>query len=553
MRREIERLANEPFDVLVVGGGVLGACVARDAAMRGLRTALVESEDFGAGASWNCLKILHGGLRYLQHLDLSRARRSIRERSFWLRAAPHLAEPLPVVVPSSGDGLTSRTSVLFGALLVNDLVSMDRNRGLSPGRRIPGARIRSRREVLRQLPELADSGVRGGVEFHDALMYSAERLVLSVVKSAVRHGAVAVNHASFERGVVADGRVTGARVRDRVGGSTFTVRAGAVVNAAGAAAGACAARLGPGTSAPDVGMSVAVNVGIPRLPHDRALAVEGRTGGSGTLRPGRRRLLLVPWRDLTLVGTGHFPFDGPADAFDEPGPYVDRFVDEVRATVPGLSGRLEDLRLVHSGLLPARSLSDGGVDLVKHPVVVDHAEEGAAGAVTALSVKFTTARAVAEELIDRVSARLDAAVGPCRTASDPLEDAPSGSVDELQEGVRRRYGDRIEPAVLDHLVRLYGEDAAEMLESCEGTPGGLERPDPSLPVLRGQLRYGVTEEMAVSVDDLLRRRVDVGARGRVSPELRGEAERALADTPANAEDVGRQRRDATTSGRSAAP
>ena len=136
---QLSRLADGEFDVLVVGAGITGACIALDAATRGLRTALVDRGDFGAGATANCLRLVHGGLRYLQHLDLRRSRESIIERSMWLRAAPHLVEPLAVVVPTMRGFLPHRW-MLGAGLVINELLSVDRNSGIPEERRLPRAR-----------------------------------------------------------------------------------------------------------------------------------------------------------------------------------------------------------------------------------------------------------------------------------------------------------------------------------------------------------------------------------------------------------------------------
>src|ERR1043166_854658 len=161
MQRSLDALQSTAFDLLVIGGGILGASVARDAALRGLRVARVERGAGGGGTSSNSLRIIHGGLRYLQHLDLRRMRESIRERSMWLRIAPHLVEPLPVLVPTYGWGLRGK-SVLRAALAVNDVIAWDRNRTLAPDRRLPAGRAVSRAECLALVPELTGPGLTGG-------------------------------------------------------------------------------------------------------------------------------------------------------------------------------------------------------------------------------------------------------------------------------------------------------------------------------------------------------------------------------------------------------
>ena len=193
MKRHGADLAAARFDVLVIGGGIVGACAAWDAARRGLSVALVERGDFGGGASSNSLKIVHGGLRHLQQLALGRVRESNRERAVWLRIAPHLVEPLPVVVPAYGRGAKGRAALRAGVALAG-LLGRDLNADLPPDRRLPPGRSLSREEAISLAPELDTPALAGGVLFHDGQMYSSERLLLSVLLGASRAGAVFSNH-----------------------------------------------------------------------------------------------------------------------------------------------------------------------------------------------------------------------------------------------------------------------------------------------------------------------------------------------------------------------
>src|SRR5688572_30241324 len=178
MRRDIPRLADTTFDLLIVGAGIYGACVAWDACLRGLSVAVVDQDDFGAATSANSLGIVHGGLRHLARGDLPRMLESTRERSALLRIAPGLVEPLPVLVPTYRD--ISRGRLAHGlALAVNDLVSWSRNRGLEPDRRIPRGRLISQEECLRLFPAFSIEGLTGGALWYDARLRHPERLTLS--------------------------------------------------------------------------------------------------------------------------------------------------------------------------------------------------------------------------------------------------------------------------------------------------------------------------------------------------------------------------------------
>lgn len=410
MKRDLGALGAREFDVLVVGGGIHGAAAAWDAAQRGLTTALVEAEDFGSGTSWNSLKTIHGGLRYLQTLDLRRMRASIRERSTLLRLAPEIVCPLPFVIPTYGHGPKGREALAF-ALKVNDLVSAGRNRELPPGRQIPPARSLSRSEVLALFPGVSAAGLTGGALWTDAQVTSSERLTVAFARAAADAGATVANHAEVSGLLASGGRITGARIRDRIVGEEIETRARVVLNAAG-----------PGMD------SVLALARIPRRPVPLVSAynlVLGRavvtTHALGAASQGRF-LFAVPWNGRSMVGTDYGPPETPVASA------AARFLGEVREAYPWADLHAGDVTLVHHGLVPGtpRRLAD-------RQLLLDHERtDGVAGLVSVQGVKYTTARAVAEQAVDVVVRRLGKPFAPCRTAETPLVHARllSGSLDD---------------------------------------------------------------------------------------------------------------------------
>ncbi|MFQ5745737.1 MAG: glycerol-3-phosphate dehydrogenase/oxidase [Gemmatimonadota bacterium] len=532
MKRDPAALVNGPFDVVVVGGGFVGACVAWDAALRGWRVALLERTDFGAGVSANSLKILHGGLRYLQRLDVRRMRESIAERATWLRIAPHLVEPLPVLVPTRARGL-QRKATLGAAVRVADGFFPGRNRGLHPDRRLPAGRLLSRAEALETVPELAHGlpDLDGAVLFHDAQLYSAERLVLEIVRAAAEGGATVVNHLAVRDALMEPGRIAGVRARDELTGDELSIRGRAVVVAAGDSSAELSARL-TGAATVTSPACVGVNLVLNRDPPPCAVGVS-----SGVPDPSRRlglpgrQLFVVPWRGRTMVGTGYYPVErpirpGPADA-DE---LAARFLGEVRRAWPALSdARLRDVVRVHRGRLPARRARRAGECRLEQAArITDHGRDGAAGLFSVTAVKLTTARALAERVVDLVGRALGRPGTPCRTPSTLLPGSSRTSTDELRREAGRRLERILPPEVVDHLVRCYGRDYAAVAAAAEADARMRERVQDDSPVIRAQLRHAVSEEMACTPDDLLLRRTEIGARGRVSETSRRAAAEALA-------------------------
>jgi glycerol-3-phosphate dehydrogenase len=510
VRRDIDALEDRDFDVLVVGGGIVGAFAAWDAALRGLSVALVERADFAAGASSNSLKFLHGGLRYLQKLELRSMREAVRERSIWLRNAPHLVHPIPVLVPLYGRGL-DRPAVMRTALALNDLCSLDRNRGLDPDRRLPsGARL-SAAECLELAPDLHATGLLGGVVFHDAQMYSSERLVLEVVQGAVAAGAVVANYVEC----VAANEVSGrARVRcvDRLTGADLRIRARTVINATGAEVFASAAAA---PRPPLCRYSVAVNLMLRDTRLRTAVAVP-----ADPTRGGARRLLAVPWRGRTMIGTAHYALGpDPEEALD-PQALAGRFLGEIRSAFAEPPISSDDVVRVHVGLLPLEPGSPpGSLALMRRSRVI----EDRSPFVQVVSVKFTTARAVAAAAVDRAVRRSGRGDPRSRTAEERFPHAPATPVSQLIESSKRARPD-VPHDVLEHLVRCYGTRAdAVMPDRWSDTL----RIVPGSPVIRSQFEHALRHEMAVHPGDLVDRRTELGAAGQGTAEALRLAERMI--------------------------
>jgi glycerol-3-phosphate dehydrogenase len=505
-------LAREPFDLLVVGGGILGASIARDAALRGLRVALVERGDWGSGTSSNSLKIVHGGLRYLQHLDVRRCRESMRERSTWLRIAPHLVEPLPVVVPAYRRG-GRRLLALRAAAYVGDLFAPDRNRGVAPDRLLPAGRVLTRAECLDLVPELGDRQVTGGILIHDAQMYSSERLVLETVESAALAGAEVANYLEVAEPLLRGNQLAGVIARDpRDGGERVEIRARAIVLAAGPATSRLADRLlerSPGGRG--LRYTLALNLGVVATGHGVAFTLQGRVKDPNVLMSGKgRQLFVVPWRGRTLIGTAHLPYDGdPADFRPGDAP-VQEFLEQVNDAWPGRPWAPDDVRVVHAGLLPGRAVG-ATVRLDKRPQLLDYAAKGATALLSVSSVKFTTARKLAEHTVDRVCRKLGIDARS-RTAETPLPGAPDRPVGRLVQEARRLHP-AVSGAVLENLVRTYGKRYPGVLRTATDAqlPEWLSPLEPHVPVAFAQLVHAARFEMALTPDDVVQRRTDLVA------------------------------------------
>ncbi|MGH8260484.1 MAG: glycerol-3-phosphate dehydrogenase/oxidase [Steroidobacteraceae bacterium] len=555
MQRNLTALADREFDVLVVGGGAAGAAAAREAGLRGLTTALIEREDFGAGSSAQCFKVVHGGIRYLQHADIGRLRASCRERSIFLRIAPHLVAPLPFAIPTYGHGRSGKALLRIG-MTAYDMLTADRNRRLpDPLRRIASARFLGREETLRSFPLLERDGLTGAAVFEDGQMYNPPRLVLAFIAAAGELGAVVANHVEAERLLVDGSRVMGVRARDRLSGEAFDIRARVTVNAAGPWAEGLLATLGSTGRSTSFGGSGTYSRDacfvVAREPLPMALAIQGATRDQDALLArATRHLFMVPWRGHTLVGVWHTVVprdpDGVRLAHDE----LTRYVEEINEAHPALRLDPSEVREVCYGLVPfgdAARQQAGALSFGKESRIVDHRYSAIAGGrrleglVSAISVRYTVARRDAVAALDLACSQLDRAgsdsIGTSsRTRARRQTDAGIGLSSELRPlaggdiedfaGFSRELETRSPPALpaatLHALGRNHGTRAARVLALAAAEPA-LARCVSGTSVLAAEVAYAVRAEMAQRLADVVFRRTELGTAGHPGERAIAEA------------------------------
>lgn len=376
------------WDLLVVGGGVYGVGVSLEAARRGLRPLLIERGDFGGETTWNSLRIVHGGLRYLQSLDLPRFRESVTERRWFLRHFPDLVEPLPCLMPLYGEG-ARRPSILAAALAANHLLSATRNRGVREDRGLAWGGIASADRVRDLFPGARSEGLRGGAIWWDAVMPDSERLLVEMLRAACDLGASALNRMEALSVRTEGGRAVGVVARDTETGTEWSFGAPVVVNCAGP----WAREFGdiPDSFHP----SLAFNLLFDRPPvSTHAVAVAPAVRGA-------RTYFVTGWKGRLFAGTYHDGCDSSVRTASPSEPQIDRFVADLNAAIPGLDLRRDEILRVHAGLLPARR--PGSDALAVRETIHDHgAAGGLRGLHSVLGVKWTTARLVGAKTVERI-------------------------------------------------------------------------------------------------------------------------------------------------------
>ena len=385
------------LDVLVVGGGIVGAGIARDAAMRGLRTGLVEQHDLAFGTSSRTSRLLHGGLRYLAQGRLGLVHEASREKRTLHRIAPHLSEPLAFVFPTYRGTSWPRWKLRFGVKLY-DLLCGGHNLGPSSAMNC--------REVLRHVPGLEAAGLTGAVRYYDGLTNDA-RLVLDTLRSASAHGAIVANYTRLEH-AFPDGNAWRCLVRDVPAGQALELKARSVVNAAGPWASTL-----PHASIP-LRLTKGVHLVIDR---DRLRVPE-----AVVMAEGSRILFAIPWGRRVILGTTDTDYDGPIDDPQTEPADVEYILGVVGRAFPGAGLGPADVRATWAGLRPLLADRRGRPSDISRAHQIRMPQPGwldVAGG------KLTTYRRIAQQAVDRLLAHLGRKALPCRTAEEPLLPDPS--------------------------------------------------------------------------------------------------------------------------------
>jgi glycerol-3-phosphate dehydrogenase len=481
-----QKLATEQFDLLVIGGGITGASVFRDAALRGMKVALVEAKDFASATSGRSSKLIHGGLRYIKNLGLGLAWESCHERNLHIRLNKRLVRPLPFLVPLYRDRGEPRWLMRLGMVLYEALSGFNNHRF---------HRFLSREETLSLAPALPSEGLTGGCLYYDAVINDS-RWTMEVIKDGVGQGGVAVNYGPVTQLLNEEKQVVGARVYDKLGGAQYDVRARAVVNATGIFAdqirrldgesGEKLLRLSKGThmvfAEEDVPLSVTIVFSSPL---------------------DRRSLFLAKHEGCFLFGTSdhweeaspELPIPAHAD--------VEYLLSSLNRFMPEAQLDRSKVQYVYSGFRPLLSNGDRSTDSSSVPRE-DYIEVSSSGLLSVVGGKLTTARITATRVLDRVIKMIgrDPAWSNCRTHKVSIGGTNEAVAENLAYWVRRC------PRLTSYFRVLYQRYGLDAHEICAEVTRMQEDPgsDPTAEPIRAEVEYVCRHEMVCTLEDLIDRR-----------------------------------------------
>ena len=519
MRREPTAFQDTTFDVVVVGGGITGACLAHDATLRGLSVALVERNDFGSATSAASSKLLHGGIRYLQQARFDKVRESAHERACFQRIAPHLTRWVPFLIPTQPGLLRGRQFLGCGMWLYERLTRGQDRDVHDPSKRVPASTFYPRRELARLVPELgARADVTGAQVLYESHLHSSERMTLAFVKSAARGGAVVANYLNVDGVLTRDDRIEGVTVVDTLTDDRFEIKARMVVNAAGPWLAGLNERLGLGRlRVPISGFSKGAHIVTRQVTDTFALALPTQRRSSSIVDRGGRHVFVIPWRGYSLIGTSDRPFTGELDDVGPTDADIVDLLSDVNEALPGLGLTRSDVSHAFAGLYPltARELRPDVYQGTGDYQVIDHGRGGGHdGLVSVLGAKYTTARQLADRATSLVCRRLGRGATPSRTAQTPLV---GGEIDDLERFTHEavtRHAECLAQDRVEHLVHHYGSETDAVVAAGDSDRHRLLTPlSPDRESIGAEVRFAVEEEMAVRLSDVVFRRTGLGTVG----------------------------------------
>lgn len=517
MQRNLTKLSEKDYDLVVVGGGIFGVCACWEAVMRGLSVALLEKGDFSHATSANHFKMAHGGIRYLQHGDIYRIRESSHERSALLRIAPHLVSPLPIVVPTYGHGLKGR-AVLGTGMLIYDLLTMDRNKGLQKGKKIPMGKFLSKDQMLELFPDIERKNLTGGAVFYDGQIYNPPRIAVSFLKSAAEKGLDSANYVEVTGFLKNKDRIFGVSAKDRLSGNELEVKGKMILNTSGP----WAHRLLTKTLDLDVSpmptfsrdLALVVN---KEAKSDFGLALTTKTEDADSiLDRGGRHLFILPWRNYTLVGVWHKVFEHSPENIAVTEEDIEVLISEVNQIYPSMELSINDISMINTGLTLFGSMDKQGktkMSFGKRSRIIDHKNEHRLeGLLTLIGVRATTARGMAEKAIDLVFKKFGKNAPKSNTDRIPICGGDFDDLSKLLLDGYRHYGGMFENDVIQHLVYNYGSRYTDITRYFKLDQMHTQKIDGSN-VLKAEIVHAVREEMAQKLSDVVLRRTDLGTAG----------------------------------------
>ena len=502
--RDLAQIQQDTYDLIVIGGGINGAGVARDAAIRGLKTILIEKGDFASGTSSWSTRLIHGGLRYLEYFEFPLVREALKEREILLHTAPHLVTPLLLTIPIYRDRSRPYWKIWAGMILY-DIFSYEKT--------LPIHRMLPQKKFQQLFRSIDPQNLAGGAQYYDGQVALAERLCLENIISAQEAGATVLNYAEVTQLQQDKKRITQLTCQDKLTGETFTVSGSddvVVINTAGPWVDRVC-KLGNIGQTRKIGGTKGSHIIVKPFPGapDTSLYVEAKSDG--------RPFFIVPWLDSYLIGTTDLPFKGDLDKFKADNDEIDYLLQETNNIIINANLSRDDILYTYSGVRPlpnAEGKKPGSITR-KH-ILYDHKKEGVNNLISLIGGKLTTYRHVGEEMVDAALKKMKRPAPGCQTDKLALPGYILPGDRRIQEAI-----DNFELSVdtINYLFSRYGSKALEVLALTKEEPRLAEPLSSNLPDIKAQIVYAVRQEFAHNLVDIACRRTTLAMSGNYGLDL----------------------------------
>ncbi|HEV7375744.1 MAG TPA: glycerol-3-phosphate dehydrogenase [Pyrinomonadaceae bacterium] len=492
MRRNLSDIENHSFDLIVIGAGINGAGIARDAAMRGLKVLILDKGDIASGTTSWSTRLIHGGLRYLEHGEVGLVRESLRERERLLYIAPHLVKPLSLLIPIYEEGRRSKLAIRAG-MIVYDLLSFDKS--------LDRHRMLSREEAVVRAPGLDTKGLNGAAIYYDAQVEYAERLVLENILSAQKHGAHILTYARVDEFIVQERSVRGVKFTDLTGNTVHKAHAPVTLNVSGPWVDEVLSRTGHRV-ARQIGGTKGSHIIVEKFPGAPvcALYAEAREDG--------RPFFIIPWNDLYLIGTTDLAYNDDLDRVEASEAEIDYLIRETNRLIPSARLERDSILYTYSGIRPLPYLSEEDTArITRRHFIRDHGPT-LGGFVSIIGGKLTTYRNLSEQAVNLIFKKLKRRLVKCATAREKL---PGAMCEDFRLFSQRFKAESDLPeAGRERLLRIYGTRASEVLKVAARDAELLKPFSPETGAIGAEVLFSFQCELAETLTDCLMRRTLVG-------------------------------------------
>ena len=503
MKRFIEEYDGQEFDLVVIGGGITGAAVSYDAASRGLKVALLEKKDFGWGTSAATSKLIHGGLRYLTHLEFGLVRESLRERRILGNIAPNFVYPLPFMIPNYRRFKDNKRVIKTGMILY-DILSFDKGNTRDEAKKIPLHYSISREDALHEEPNLREEGLTGAAVYYDCQSISPERLTLAFIKSAVKYGAQVANYAEVNGfNYTKDEKIVGVKALDMATGKEVEVKGKLTIDCGGPWTDIILNMAEKGDSNHIIRRSEGIHIITKPLVNRYAVTLMTSKG---------RHFCIVPWRDHSLIGTTDKEYKESPDNYHVTRQSIEEFLQDINESFGNGTISYDDILYAYGGLRPlVEDQVEGTYESSRKYEIFDCKKDGYDGLIAIEGGKYTTSRNLAVNALKLVEKKLERKIPKTITDTEYLYGCEIEDLKAFFEKVHKQNPE-FDKRTLDYLSKNYGTEYGKVLAVAE------ERQELSVPVthdgeILAEVIYAAREEMVYTLKDIIFRRTGLGTLG----------------------------------------